>query len=72
MSFFYPELSKMSASGSTSADRKSKLPVIETGILIKTNNITKLIVVDNYQTCEIQGEYLLISINAEKIGLENI
>jgi hypothetical protein len=72
MSFLYPELSKMSASASTSADRKSTLPVIETGTSIKTDGITKLTGANNYQTWEMQVEYLLISIDAEEIVLENL
>jgi hypothetical protein len=72
MSFFYPELSKISGSASTSAGRQSILPVIETGTSIRTNGITKLTGADNYQRCETQVEYLLISIDAEQIVLENL
>jgi hypothetical protein len=72
MSFLYPELSKMSASTSTSAGRQSILPVIETGTSIRTDGITKLIGANNYQTWEMQVEYLLISIDAEEIVLENL
>jgi hypothetical protein len=72
MSCLYPELSKMSASASTSAGHQFNLPVIETGTSIRTDGITKLTGADNYQTWETQVEYLLISINAEEIVLENL
>jgi hypothetical protein len=72
MSCLYSELSKISVSASTSADLKSTLPVIETGTSIKTDGITKLIGDDNYQTWEMQVEYLHISIDAEEIVLENL
>jgi hypothetical protein len=72
MSFLYPELSKISASASTSADHISTLPVIKTGTLIKTDSIIKLTRGDNYQIWETQVEYLIISINAEEIVLENL
>jgi hypothetical protein len=72
MIFLDPELSKMFTSASTSINRKSTFPVIETGTLIKINGIPKLIGADNYQTWETQVEYLLISIDAEKIVLENL
>jgi hypothetical protein len=62
----------MSASASTSTDRKSTLAVIETGISIRTDGITKLRGTDNCQTWETQVEYLLISIDAEEIVLENL
>jgi hypothetical protein len=61
----------MSAFASTSAGRQSIFPVIETGTLIRTNGITKLTGADSYQTWEMQVEYLLISIDAEEIVLEN-
>jgi hypothetical protein len=48
MSFLYPELSKMAASASTSADRKSTLLVIETRTMKKPDGITKLAGTDNY------------------------
>jgi hypothetical protein len=62
----------MSASASTSADCKSTLPVIKTGTSIKTDGITKLTGPVNYQTWEMQVEYLLISIDAENIVLEDL
>jgi hypothetical protein len=72
MSFLYSELSKVSASASTSTDRKSILPVIETRTLIKTDNITNLTGANNYQTWETHIEYLLNSIHAEEIVFENL
>jgi hypothetical protein len=72
MTFFYPELSKMAASTSTSTDRKSTFLVIETGTSIQKDSITQLIVADNYQTWETQVEDLVISIDAEEIVLENL
>jgi hypothetical protein len=71
MSFFYPEPSKISASASTLADHKSTLLVIKTAISIKTDGITKLTGADNYQTWEMQVEYLLICIDIEEIVLKN-
>jgi hypothetical protein len=62
----------MSASASTSANRQSILPVIETGTSIRTDSITKHTGADNYQTWETQIEYLLISIDAGEIVLENL
>jgi hypothetical protein len=56
---------------STSNDCKSTLPAIETGTSIKADGIRKLTGVDNYQTWETQIEYLLISINADEIVVEN-
>jgi hypothetical protein len=49
MSFLYFELSKMSATASTLADRKSTFLVIKTTTLIKTDSITKLTGANNYQ-----------------------
>jgi hypothetical protein len=72
MSFLYHELSKMSDSASTSASRQCILPVIETGTSITTDGITKLTGADNYQTWEMQVEYLLISSDAKEIVLENL
>jgi hypothetical protein len=67
MSIFYSELSKMSASASTSAGRQSIFPVIETRNSIRTDGIPKLTGADNYQTWETQIEYLLIHIDTEEI-----
>jgi hypothetical protein len=72
MSVLYPELSKMSASESTSAGRQFILLVIETGTSIRTDGITKLTRADNFHIWETQVEYLLISIDAEGIVLENL
>jgi hypothetical protein len=72
MSFFCPELSKISTSASTSGDRKSTLPIIETGTSIKTDGMTKLTGANNYQIQETQVKYLLISIDAKEIVLENL
>jgi hypothetical protein len=54
------------------ADRQSTLRVVETGIAIKTDSITQLIGANNYQTWEMQFEYLLISNDSEVIVLGNI
>jgi hypothetical protein len=72
MNFPYPELSNMSASASTSADCKSPFLVIKTRTSIKTNGITKGIGANNYNTWEIQVEYLFISIDTKDIVLENL
>jgi hypothetical protein len=72
MSFVYPELSKISASAFTSAGRKSTLLVIKTGTLIKTHGITTRTGANKYQGWDMQGEYLLISIDVEEIVLENL
>jgi hypothetical protein len=72
MSFLYHELSKMSASASTSADCTFTLLVIETGTSINTNGITKLSGADNYQIWEMQVDYLLMSIDVEEKVLENL
>jgi hypothetical protein len=72
MSFLYPDLSKMSALASTSSGRQSIIPVIETGTSIRIDSITKLTRADYFQTLEMQVEYLLISIDAEEIVLENL
>jgi hypothetical protein len=72
MSFLNPELSKMSASAFASAGRQSIISVIETGTSIRTDGITKLTGADNYQTWETRVEYLLISIDAVEIVLENL
>jgi hypothetical protein len=72
MSFLYADLSKMLVSAFTSANRKSTFLVIETGTSIKTDGLTKLTGADNYLTWETQVKYLLISIDAEKIVLENL
>jgi hypothetical protein len=72
MNFLYPELSKMSASASTSACCQSILSVIELGTSIRTDGIIKVTRPDNYQTWEMQVEYLLISTDAEEIVLENL
>jgi hypothetical protein len=72
MRFLYPELSKISASASTSTGHQSIRPVIETGTSIRTDGITKLTGANNYQTWDTQVEYMLISIDAEEIVLENL
>jgi hypothetical protein len=61
MSFLYPELSKMYAAASTSADRKTILLVIETGTSIKTDFITKLTgpTLNRYRTGSL-STYLLV------------
>jgi hypothetical protein len=72
MTFLYSELSKMSASASTSGGHNLSFPVIETGTSIRTDGITKLTGADNYQIWEMQIEYLLISIDPEEIVLKNL
>jgi hypothetical protein len=62
----------MSASGSTSAECKSILVVIESGTSIKTVSITNHTGLDNYHTCETQVEDLFLSIDGEEIVLENL
>jgi hypothetical protein len=62
----------MSAAVSTSSNHKSTLLVIEKRTSIKTDGMTKLTIADNYQTLEMQVKYLVISINAEEILLENL
>jgi hypothetical protein len=62
----------MSASASKSVNRISIIPVIKTGISIKTNSITKLTRTNNYPILEMPVEYLLISIDADEIVLENL
>jgi hypothetical protein len=62
----------MSGSASTLfGNHKSIFVVIDTGTSIKTDSITKLTRAYNYQICEIQVEYLLISIDYEEIVIEN-
>jgi hypothetical protein len=62
----------MSASASTSASHQLILAVIETATSIRTAGITKPTGADNYQTWEMQVEYLLIIIDTEEIVLENL
>jgi hypothetical protein len=63
----------MSGASSKSAETKpSQISLIETGTLVKTDSVTKLTGSENYQTWETQVEYLLISIDAEDIGLEGL
>jgi hypothetical protein len=63
---------KISLSSSNSADGESTLLVIEIGISIRTDGIRQLTAADNYQIWVMQIEYLLISIDAKKIVLENL
>jgi hypothetical protein len=63
----------MSGASSKSAETKpGRISVIETGTSVKTDSVTKLTGSENYQTWEIQVEYLLISIDAEDIVLEGL
>jgi hypothetical protein len=72
MSILYPERLKMSASAFTSPDCESTLWVIATRTSIKNDSITKLTGANNYQIWEMQGEYLVISIDAKVIVIENL
>jgi hypothetical protein len=68
----------MSGASSKSAETKpGQISLIETGTSVKTDSVktdsvTKLTGSENYQTWETQVEYLLISIDAEDIVLEDL
>jgi hypothetical protein len=63
----------MSGASSKSAETKPGwISLIETGTSVKTDSVTKLTGSENYQTWEIQVEYLLIPIYAEDIVFEGL